>query len=428
MAQLTAATSVKYMDLQKARLPYGEEVTITGALTDVKIAVKNAAGATQQTALGDVLTVTGLTLTYADDPKTTSNGTVKDGNWSVVTKKFAQGSTPQLLFDFTGTIKPSAVSDAINALLRDAEFKSQLEVFRNVGTNPDAMAQLTAGRNFAKAIGPLVTKDYSPSVKMQVSDPSTTLISSLGSISTSLKDVLGNSAVPGVTVGMSASEAASKIGDFFNTAGIKPDVNAIQDKIANAPTPAERTAFRKQLVAAVFLESYKRLTDSVGGALAVEIAGTQADAAVSDSATIKDFEKYAGIDYGAIYVPRAQAFRHFFTVNVYFGSVEDQPAPSAASSGDSKKFGNFLQQRISLTFGVSIGDLSSQKASIIKDNNAFVYGMGFRINKYFRLTAGAVGFRDARSDRFSHALMVGPSVDLTAFKFIAGIFGKAGGN
>jgi hypothetical protein len=181
------------------------------------------------------------------------------------------------------------------------------------------------------------------------------------------------------------------------------------------------------MAAAQFKLNFQQLRGSL---IKTVVAEYEISSELTALADIKDFEKYAGLDYGAVYIPRVEALRQFFTINIYLGAVEDKPTGMTEvvdENGNKKKSSRaeWLRQRFSLTFGMSIGDISSQDSSKIKGDNVFLYGIGFRLNKYFRLTTGAAVFRDARNDRLSHGLMLGPSVDLTAFRYIRGLFGKA---
>ena len=158
---------------------------------------------------------------------------------------------------------------------------------------------------------------------------------------------------------------------------------------------------------------------------------------LSASATIKDFEKYVGVDVGAMYLPALDELRSFATVNVYFGPVEDSPAPLESAKADGtmeKKWRRAFQQRFSLTFGVSTGDISgrsgestfknNQDKATVKGDNVFLYGAGFRLNKYIRLTTGGAVFRNASDNTLNNVFFVGPSIDLTGLKFLRTLAGK----
>jgi len=61
-----------------------------------------------------------------------------------------------------------------------------------------------------------------------------------------------------------------------------------------------------------------------------------------------------------------------------------------------------------------IADISGRTNSRIKGENAFVYGLGFRPNKHFRISCGALLFRSAGTDsKLRHEFYVGPAIDIT---------------
>ena len=66
----------------------------------------------------------------------------------------------------------------------------------------------------------------------------------------------------------------------------------------------------------------------------------------------------------------------------------------------------------------------------MKEENAFVYGVGFRLNKYFRVTAGGMVFRSSGATQCSlcNEFFVGPSIDLTALPGLRQIFARGVGN
>jgi len=86
------------------------------------------------------------------------------------------------------------------------------------------------------------------------------------------------------------------------------------------------------------------------------------------------------------------------------------------------------KSRFSIALGMSLGDLSTSAKSRIKGDNAFVYGLGYRINKYFRVSVGGMTYRDAGSGNgLLNELFIGPSIDLTALPGLKQIFASASG-
>ena len=140
--------------------------------------------------------------------------------------------------------------------------------------------------------------------------------------------------------------------------------------------------------------------------------------------SVSEIQKYAGFDVGAFWVPRISEMRGFATVNVYpFAPVSITPAN-----------GLKLKERVSLTFGMSLGDISGvdDGKTKISGQNAFIYGLGFRVNRYFRIAVGGALYRAGSNQRNDNQLrndfMVGPSIDFTALPALRSIFSSARGN
>ncbi len=87
-------------------------------------------------------------------------------------------------------------------------------------------------------------------------------------------------------------------------------------------------------------------------------------------------------------------------------------------------FWQVFQQRFSVSGGISLGDISGQQDPPFKQNYAFVFGGGWRLNKYVRLFAGDLLYRNKISDRMNHAFCFGVSTDVAALGNITGLFGK----
>jgi hypothetical protein len=97
-----------------------------------------------------------------------------------------------------------------------------------------------------------------------------------------------------------------------------------------------------------------------------------------------------------------------------------------------------LRQRVSLGFGMALKDLSGASKSKISSQNAFAYGVGFRLNKYFRLSAGGLLYRTTlpavngvtspANGTLRQEFFVGPSIDVTALSALQSIFAKAKSN
>ena len=101
------------------------------------------------------------------------------------------------------------------------------------------------------------------------------------------------------------------------------------------------------------------------------------------------------------------------------------PPPSGRTCGFSdSRFWQVFQQRFSISGGVSVGDISGQQSSPFASDYAYVAGAGWRLNKYFRLLAGDLLYRNKTTDRINHAFTFGVSVDFAALGNITTVFGK----
>jgi hypothetical protein len=185
-----------------------------------------------------------------------------------------------------------------------------------------------------------------------------------------------------------------------------------------------------------FLMHYQQATEGLNNGLqAVLLTGSTSLAVGSDQATdvVCDLQKYAGFDVGALYAPRLNELRSFAMVHIYFGPVQlktgGTPSPGP---------GEWLRQRTSLAFGMALKDISGATQSKISGENAFIYGLGFRLNKYFRLTAGGMLYRTTlpavngstspANGSLRQEFFIGPSIDVTAISALQSIFAKAKSN
>jgi hypothetical protein len=186
-----------------------------------------------------------------------------------------------------------------------------------------------------------------------------------------------------------------------------------QSPFPGTPTPAQRTQIVQ--LAGFYKQDYESLLATFNDDV---VAALTADAVVDLSTSTQDLAKYAGFDVGAIYIPRIEELRQFFMVHVYpWGPLELETNNVAAIKG--------WKSRVSLAFGASIGDISANSGSRVKNDKAFVYGVGYRINKYFRISAGGVVFRDTKTFDLHNEAFIGPSLDLTALPGLKQIFASA---
>ncbi len=409
-AGTVCGAAVNFRDLPHTRLPYGEAVTIAGTLSGLTVKVEEA-GQEVDKILTDFMLVTKVALTYTVSGLAPVNveGNLNGDNWSVVTEKLPENAQVKFRFQFSGQLKEAFVKTVLNNLFTDPRFKLELDAFYALAAQRDAAVQVAGARNFLEKLAPVVESLLPAAFKAAAKNVTpAALVYPLANLKTNLQDMAANN-VPGITAGMPPAAARDAVAAYERTLGRTTELT-----LADALAEKDSVKRGAMMSAAMFNENYTKLSDALTKAVVVEF---EVSSDLTALAEVKDFEKYAGLDYGAVYLPRVDALRQFFTINVYFGAVEDRPLGVTGPA-------EWFRQRLSLTFGMSVGDLSSQASSKIKGDNAFLYGLGFRLNKYFRITAGAAAFRDRRNDRLSHGFMVGPSIDLTAFRYIRTIFGK----
>jgi hypothetical protein len=128
----------------------------------------------------------------------------------------------------------------------------------------------------------------------------------------------------------------------------------------------------------------------------------------------QDLTKYAGFDAAALAAPRINELRQFYMMHIYpWGPVELDTTGHVP-----------FAERWSFAIGASAADLSANANSPIKNGKAFAYGVGFRLNKYFRLSAGLMLYRDSSSNRLMAVPCYGPSIDITALPGLTSIFSQ----
>ena len=138
--------------------------------------------------------------------------------------------------------------------------------------------------------------------------------------------------------------------------------------------------------------------------LAVGIPQIEQSLQLTQNAVTQDLSKYAGFDAGALQSPRTNELRPFYLVHAYpWGPVDLETTGHVP-----------LAQRWSLAVGISTGSGPS--------NREFVYGLGFRLNKYFHFTAGTMISRDPVSGRLRGTFCFGPSIEITALPGLTAIF------
>lgn len=394
-------SEVDFKALSKARFSRGKVYTVKGNIEEPINGLR----------LAQVMNVTRGKVTYEGMPAGKGKFSVTNNTWSVSVGPFTGEDVPiSFRFVFEGVLSGNYVSGVIDDLFRDPEYRKRLDLFVSRALKKTREVQEEHAEEFVESLGPIISRILSKTKGLNATPKSTFVQAVLRDILRKLPSLVALPkiiedmqalGVPKVEQGMSPSEAYSAVQELT-----EQQVSALADE----------TGEKHQTFLRVFEEVRAIFRQSI-------TAEFEASATASEEAMIKDFEKYVGLDFGAIYIPRIDELRSFATANIYFGPVEDSPAPVTATTRKAKAT-QFIRQRLSLTFGISIGDLSSGEKSKIKGDNAFLYGVGFRLNKYFRLVTGGAIFRSSIDNELRNEFFIGPSVDVTAFRQIGRIFGK----
>lgn len=404
-----AAEAIKYSDLLKGdkKLPYGKTIVLTGKLSEL------TCGSEKLTA---VIEATAIQATYLRQKITPAAGTIEVDNWSAPLGVLPPGVSIQLKLKISGAISKTRSGAIVTALVASAQFQRELDHFFNVTVGKGTVLNEEARRflrNLSDSEGAL-TGILRQQVPCAVTTEASKVVVSglekefaaLANLNSTLKDLIGRNldAMKGITAPAAAYEVVT-IGPLKASEGYTQD----RKKLTGNELRAAETAVDQ------FKEAYEKTREAVAQIVRAELVqAVEMDATVDTS----DLEKYAGFDVGAIYVPRIDELRQFFTVNVYpFGPVE-LGATGLLKGG--------IRSRLSLAFGMSLGDFSSRQSSRISNENVFLYGIGYRLNKYFRVSAGAAVYREAspRSGLLQE-VFVGPSIDITALPGLRQVFARA---
>ena len=407
----SAGQTVKYSALVSGgKLPYGKSVTITGTLDDLKCGSE---------AVSKKLNVTGITASYLGESGTPPTGTVDGQNWTASLGQLPADTAINLQVKITGTIAPALRGVILDKLAASGDFARDIEVFfqmtRNEGTSGVELETERLMQSLGGASGTLtkIVQSELPCVAaVDVTTAATTAfrknLDSFANLNhADQQDLMAEgSAIRGVTPQTPPSEVYSLL------KGLKTDADY---QAAGVSGSSHITVARG--AAGKYTADYETVMNNLGLTVVSE---SSVGVILDNPSSTADLNKYAGFDVGVNYVPRINELRQFDMVHVYpFGPVE---------LGAGGLFTKDWKATYSLAAGVSIGDFSGNASSRIKWENAFVYGLGIRINKYFRVAVGGMVYRDAASNRLLNEGFIGPSIDVTALPGLKQIFSSSSGS
>jgi hypothetical protein len=426
--------AIAYADLKsyKVSLPYGTPFSITGDVAQVKF------GGTAVSNLISPQSVTGDYISSDGDRGGFPDTAIEGSSWNVPIGKLSPESSVTINFRFSGPLSPSLVQTIFGELQDDPVFLAARSQFVTSAEGKASAAQLSAMSLLAQSAATVVTA----SLKRRGLVPKNP-----DDLKTALTNALANNIAPVFNIQDSFSQlkTTSVAASLATTLGITSSEIAamspqqLADKIRTTKTmdysKAGDTARQTEIRQAVegFIQDYDfavgGLNDGLKGAL---FTGSASLAVGSDQASdvVCDLQKYAGFDIGALYSSRLSELRAFAMVHIYFGPVQMKTV-SVTNSG----FWEGVRQRTSMAFGVALQDISGSTSSKISGQNAFVYGVGVRLNKYFRLTVGGMLYRTVlpavngstspANGTLRHEFVVGPSIDVTALPGLQSIFSKS---
>jgi hypothetical protein len=403
--------TVKYSALVTgAKLPYGKNVSITGDLSDLKCGTQK---------IVDFMNVNGISVTYLGQTSPAATAGINGTAFTIPLGALPADTAVYLQFKITGKMAVAAQAKVIAALINSDQFWRARQAFLEL-TRGQAQTVVTDEaarflRSLSDQSGALTQALQSQISCVSITDVTTAAVTAMGKVLPSLanlpqrlSDLIKGHPIDGLTASMTVSEAAAYIAAHVQNG---PDY-----KRGGKPLTGNALTAAKDAVQA-FVQDYQIVRD----ALAVDLVAQVNQAALLDlSSTTTDLEKYAGFDVGAAYVPRINELRQFFMINIYPGGPVELDTKGLISKDWTKRF--------SIAVGFSLGDLSSNAHSRVKGDSAFMYGVGYRINKYFRLNIGAVIYRDSGAgNALLNEFSIGPSIDLTALPGLKSLFASASG-
>lgn len=388
-AQAAVYTFSELQKTDRPRIPYGEVVTIHGSIADFDKAGEK---------YSEWMDLSDLSVTSRiGSTSTTTEARISADHREWEFDLEALPAKSLLRLDLKAVLRPSqaGAKKVVEKALQDDRFKTAVETFFRAAKEKDAVVAEVETK-FFNELG-VVLKDAFPEflavseVPIRAQPAVRDKLGALLNLRQNLKDLEG---VLDVTKETSASQAYEAV------------------KKKKTDKESDERARRS------FVSAYEDATAALNALVeSVRQTVTVTHSVPTSSLSTSDLQKYAGIDYAALYVPNSEELRQFVLANIYWGSVDDLPAALNVKE-------RWFQSRISLSVGWCIGDLSNNQNSDIDGNNAFALGIGFRLNKYFRLSAGSMQYRSKADGSLRGDPFFGISIDVTAFDALKGLVSK----
>lgn len=419
---LGATYEVSFANLSRDRLPYGEPILITGTLSEVNVAGNKPVTEMLDVGSGFEATYSATIIMQEGDgkerwKKESALTWDERTRWLIPMPSLAENDLLVVRLGFKGKPSRGVIERVTKNVLDGKEYAVLVEkLFGDLVLSQEEEAPATLLQQFQKDFVALVRKETARELggekAVVITEPSATVmpgrvIYNMPAFVKRFKSYAKEYPLAFDTAALEAESLASMCS--------KQSMNYYEQGVNNK-YPQNIQAFRDRQTYKDFASACRAFTVEttrlVGDVAASYTVGMDASA----TSYAREFSKYAGIDVGAIYTPVVGEFRSYFLVSAYlFGPV----ASSLKKMTDYK-------DALSVTFGVSLGELSQNGDSKIKaSGTSYFLGLGYRLSQYFRLAGGSVLFRDKHENMRAEA-SAGLSVDLSALEFLTNAFGKFG--
>lgn len=409
---LAGAARVEFSQLASPNvppLPYGEPIVIYGTLDDIHVGLNEP--------VTDWIEITNLEVRYSAESAADGTATafIRDKQWTATLTPLPISSYVHITLSAKGSITPSRLDRIVDSILDSPRIRDARIEFEAAAYGQPLLIQQAAYDRFSSTVRAIVYETLD-NASIQLVDPRR----AASPLQSQAADDLSE-----------AFNALFNLDEFRRTAvnagvvSAEDSFSAAYEKTSAYQVPAQNVAncdlVRECRVSDRYNKAYARVHRAIRAEIKDELtAEVSVVAEAQASALVQDLQRYAGLDIGTLYSPGAEELRSFMLVNIYFGAVDDKPLPLSTN-----QWLRTLQTRASLTVGYDLGDMSDNQDSDIDGDNAYALGLGFRLNKYFRLSGGKMYYRSKDSGRIEDDGFAAISLDITAFKALQSLVTKA---
>jgi len=393
----------EFLAVDPKPLPYGEQITLVGRLSDFN---KDNYKLEEWTSLSSI---TANVKFAAGKPQYYVGRVDKtEANWSIQLGTFPTATTIRIRFVITGNLSKSKAFVIFKDVVADKKYYEEVGQFikKSSGKSEREMYVLSAG---------LINSIYE---LIQDKVPAAFRSKKLKTVSAGelQKDVELRKTILLMSnfdryIKKVTSIKELKQTEQNNLDDIKSYLDGIKEK------QSKKYQKNKEVIDE-YIEEYVKLEKSLLNMINLMSTKVETTIEITTTAIVSDIMKYAGIDYGVVLAPPIDELRQFLLISVYWGPVDD--SPPKFNSG----WRRYVQNRLSLTVGYDLGDLSGNSNSEILDKNSYSIGVGYRFNKYVRLSLGTLFYRSSDSNELRNVGYGSVSIDLTAYDALKGLVAK----